>query len=430
MARWRYRHAFCLYAAMSKINIPIAGNAERHDDRPARVLVVEDSTFERKRLVHLIKGFGHQALEAEDGRQALALLRKQAVDIVVSDWSMPNICGLTLCAELKRQIFYGQPYFIMLTGKTQPGDLVRGMEEGADDFIAKPAATDEIRVRIESGLRMLGLRRQLEMQNRQIQRALLNERENLRRIKQDVDAAARMQSTYLPDQLKLAALDYSYTYRAGDGVSGDALGLHALSDTHVGFYVLDVCGHGIASGMHAMSIARRMTPMMKQESLLFGENECILPPDRVVSRLNDIYSKTESPEYLVTLAYGVLDLSTGHGELCLAGHPKALVTDEDEECRLLGQANLPIGVKAGTAFRSTPFRLPLNGSLMLYSDGLVERNSEVASRAKNEAIVMSAFSQLHDLPARSIKQKMDKWLNKNAPDDDVSVLILKRVTDE
>lgn len=123
--------------------------------REVKVLVVEDSRVERMRLQAVLQSMGLAVIAAENAAEALRFLKKHPVDIVLSDWRMPGVNGLDLCQRLAADHDLGRPYFIMLTGQSAGADLIAAMDSGADDFIAKPAWREELRVRLQAGIRSL-----------------------------------------------------------------------------------------------------------------------------------------------------------------------------------------------------------------------------------------------------------------------------------
>ena len=72
-------------------------------------------------------------------------------DLVVCDWSMPELDGVELCREIRVRGLPQYVYFILLTGKTDPAHLVEGIEAGADDFLSKPVHKAVLLARIEAG---------------------------------------------------------------------------------------------------------------------------------------------------------------------------------------------------------------------------------------------------------------------------------------
>src|SRR5688572_2602230 len=100
-----------------------------------KVLVAEDDAPMRKLLATQLSWWGYEPIEAADGSKALALLEEHDPPIVISDWMMPELDGVTLVRALREREAAGYVYTILLTAKTEMDDLVEAMEAGADDFL-------------------------------------------------------------------------------------------------------------------------------------------------------------------------------------------------------------------------------------------------------------------------------------------------------
>ncbi len=94
------------------------------------VLIVEDSLVYRRLLSRMLTQWGYIVSEAENGVAALAILENQPVSLVISDWEMPEMNGLTLCREVRRRQFGHYVYLILLTARENPGDLTQGFAAG------------------------------------------------------------------------------------------------------------------------------------------------------------------------------------------------------------------------------------------------------------------------------------------------------------
>ncbi|MER7028948.1 MULTISPECIES: response regulator transcription factor [Streptomyces] len=120
-------------------------------ERPATVLIAEDDPGVRSTLDQLLRFEGYQVLLAPDGLQALDLLARHRPDLAVVDVVMPGMDGLALCRTLRR---HGDRLpVLVLTARHQIGDRVAGLDAGADDYLAKPFATEELLARIRALLR-------------------------------------------------------------------------------------------------------------------------------------------------------------------------------------------------------------------------------------------------------------------------------------
>jgi len=121
-----------------------------------QILIVDDELVSRKKMDMLVQGLGYETIIAEDGVEAWNTWKKERTRMVITDWIMPNMDGLELCRKIRQAEGSLYTYLIMVTVKDQTEDMVRGMEAGADDFIAKPFVKEELAVRIRAGERILG----------------------------------------------------------------------------------------------------------------------------------------------------------------------------------------------------------------------------------------------------------------------------------
>lgn len=117
----------------------------------ARILVVEDDSAVRDALERALSFEGYTIETATDGAVALSSLRDQPADLVVLDVMMPHVDGIETCRRIRAS---GDTVpILMLTAKTAVGDRVEGLDAGADDYMAKPFALDELLARIRALLR-------------------------------------------------------------------------------------------------------------------------------------------------------------------------------------------------------------------------------------------------------------------------------------
>jgi DNA-binding response OmpR family regulator len=117
-----------------------------------RILVVEDEASLREGIVDLLAGDGHAVIAAGDGVAGLEAGLREAFDVVVLDLMLPRLDGMEVCRRL-RAARPGLP-ILMLTARGSEDDKVRGLTEGADDYVTKPFSARELLARV----RVLGRR--------------------------------------------------------------------------------------------------------------------------------------------------------------------------------------------------------------------------------------------------------------------------------
>ncbi|MBL7258710.1 response regulator transcription factor [Paractinoplanes lichenicola] len=120
-----------------------------------RVLVVDDDAAVRDSLARTLRFEGYQADTAADGMQALDQVRTAAPDLMILDVSMPVLDGLQTCRLLRAE-GVALPV-LMLTARDSVGDRVAGLDAGADDYLVKPFALQELLARVRAMLRRSAL---------------------------------------------------------------------------------------------------------------------------------------------------------------------------------------------------------------------------------------------------------------------------------
>lgn len=142
-----------------------------------KILIVDDEPIFRKALVSTLTYWGYDVVTAENGVEALDILKQpDAPSVALVDWVMPEMTGIELCEKVKHQNGAGKfVYLILLTGKNDRKDIITGLDSGADDYIVKPFENEELKSRIAVGLRTVDYERKLSSYAKEME-ALAEER--------------------------------------------------------------------------------------------------------------------------------------------------------------------------------------------------------------------------------------------------------------
>ena len=113
------------------------------------ILIIEDSPTQSAQLRHILESNGYRVISAGNGREALALIPGQKPSLIISDVIMPEIDGYELCRRIKEREDCRDIPVILLTSLSDPHDVIRGLECGADNFITKPCDGEHLLSRVE-----------------------------------------------------------------------------------------------------------------------------------------------------------------------------------------------------------------------------------------------------------------------------------------
>ena len=122
--------------------------------KPA-ILVVEDEAALVTLIRYNLEAEGFEVLDAPDGEEALLVLAERNVDLVLLDWMLPHLSGIEVCRQIRRKPETRNLPVIMLTARGEEGDRIRGLNAGADDYLAKPFSYKELIARIHAVLRRI-----------------------------------------------------------------------------------------------------------------------------------------------------------------------------------------------------------------------------------------------------------------------------------
>ena len=344
---------------------------------PKSVLVVDDSKLQRRLLTRYLSGWGFHVSEAASGGEAMEMCRKMLPDIVVSDWMMPGMNGLDFCREFREMPNDAYGYFILLTSKSEQKEITEGFEAGADDFVVKPVDPNVLRARISAGERILNMQRELSQKNRLISETLAELSAAYDSIDRDLMQAKKIQQSLVPETFReYDGADVSLLLKPCGHVGGDLVGMFSPCPDQVGFYNIDVSGHGITSAMMTARLGGYLSPKYFDQNAGVdsrrGEPYGLRDPCDVAATLNDRLLADRGIEEYFTMAYGTADLRTGRVKMVQAGHPHPLLIRKNGDLEYVGPGGVPIGLLPGINVDQFEVQLEPGDSLLFYSDGFTE----------------------------------------------------------
>lgn len=137
-----------------------------------RALIADDDRVGTTILSRALARWQFDVSVAHDGESAWRLIRSVAPPLAVVDWMMPALDGPGLCRRIRQDAATAHMYVILLTSRDSRTDLVAGLESGADDYLVKPFDLDELKARVQVGVRVITLQERLADRVAQLEAAV------------------------------------------------------------------------------------------------------------------------------------------------------------------------------------------------------------------------------------------------------------------
>jgi len=397
---------------------------QRHDipEGHGEILIVEDSLTQSLKLRHVLERHEYHVLPvARDGNEALKSLAIHRPTLVITDINMPEMDGYELCRRIKDDPKLNDLPVILLTSLSDPRDILRGLECGADNFIVKPYDEEFLLSRIQYVLANLELRRQsdgkqateiyfaghkyqltterihsidlllstyetavyknleLSRAKEQLEQQAVQLREKNAEMEADLDMARELQTAFLPRHYPVfpatasperSALHFCHRYFTSTELGGDFFDILTLSDTLAGVLICDVMGHGVRAAL-VTAIVRGLVEELRSDAA---------DPGRFLTEMNrslcSILYQTTTPLF-ATAFYVVVDADRGTMRWANAGHPAPFhvrrAAGTVERLQHTGVKPGPaLGLMNTATYTTSEGLLTAGDLIMLFTDGLYE----------------------------------------------------------
>ncbi|KIC18242.1 chemotaxis protein CheY [Leisingera sp. ANG1] len=357
-----------------------------------RVLVVDDSRLQRRILVASLKKWGFEVVEADSGEAAMEICQADPPDLILSDWMMPGMNGLEFCRAFRARATEDYAYFILLTSKSEKNEVAEGLDAGADDFLTKPVSSDELRARISAGERILRMQRELYEKNRIVSETLGELQRVYDAIDKDLIQARKIQESLVPELSKdFGSSTVSLLLKPCGHIGGDLVGMFSPGVNRIGFYSIDVSGHGITSAMMTARLGGYLSSNYFDQNVgmekRFNRFYALRQPEEVASLLNArLIADTGIEEYF-TMAYCIADLRSGVVKMVQAGHPHPLLLRKNGELEFIGKGGVPVGLVPDIGYSQEEFTMERGDRLLLFSDGFTEARLENGAMLEPEGLL-------------------------------------------
>lgn len=385
----------------------------------AALLVVDDNEDNRYTLARRLKREGYvNVATANDGRQAMEILRERHVDLMLLDIMMPEMDGYQVLERIKADEALRDIPVIMISALEEIESVIRCVELGAEDYLPKPFNATLLRARVGASLEKKWLRDEV--------------RSSLARLEKELGAARALQLGMLPAAGPVLSPSKPFQVQGfmdpAREVGGDLYDFFYAPDGTFCFLIGDVSGKGAGAAMF-MARTRSLARMAVVE-LLPRLEPSHRTPAHIAEALNRELAQDNRQRMFVTLFLGFLDARSGELTYINAGHPLPCIVRADGQIqRLDGKPQAPVAVRASTHYENHSARLEPGDALFAYTDGVIEAagpGGELYALTRLEAQLRRSAGDAPSGILEAVRSDVEGFVAGAEKADDVTMLAVRR----
>lgn len=258
------------------------------------------------------------------------------------------------------------------------------------------------------------------------------------RTKRELDAAAKVQRSLLPETLlDIPGIRFTWRFHPSAELAGDVLNIFRLGGDHVGVYVLDVSGHGVAAALTSVTISRLLAPILGRSFVFADEGlharaGAPAAPIELVRKLNAYFPFDPRTAQFFTLIYGLIDTRSRKFRYVAAGHPPPILSRHEEPPRVLDTSGPPVGIFPEPSYSEYVVHLKPGDRVWLYTDGIFEAEN-AGQHEFGFGRLLRSLAATRELPvedsAESLLNQVRAWSASPSPQDDMSLLAFEITPD-
>lgn len=375
-----------------------------------KILIVDDDPINLQVLINNLSLQNYAVTQASNGEEALAIIEQGLKpDIILLDVMMPKMTGYQVTQKLRESFTSTELPIILLTARTQVQDIVTGLNLGANDYLCKPVAKDELLARLRTQINMCRLLA-----------------ENLR-LSAEIEVTRKLQQMILPKESELrevAGLEIAGFMEPADEVGGDYYDvLQHNGSVKIG--IGDVTGHGLESSMLMLMAQTAVRTLMESKQT---------DPVQFLDVLNrTLYGNIQRIDSSKNMTLALLDYA--NGVIKLSGqHEEIIVVRCGGELERIDTMDLgfPIGLDEEIAqfVAQQVVHLYPGDVVVLYTDGITEaydinRNRYGLDRLC-EIVRCNCEKSAQEIK-QAVIQDVWKYIGTQKVFDDVTLVVLKQI---
>jgi serine phosphatase RsbU (regulator of sigma subunit) len=385
---------------------------------PDQLLVVDDNKINRMLLMRSLEAQGHGVHAAQDGCEALEILKSKHIDLVLLDIEMPQMNGYQVLSTMKQDTQLRHIPVIMVTAVDEIESAIRCIEMGAEDYLPKPFNPVLLRARIGASLEKKHLRDKEQLY--------------LKSLERELEIGREIQAGFLPKNLPQAqGWEIAASLKSAREVAGDFYDAFYLEpEQKICIVIADVCDKGVGAALF-MTLFRSLLRFTIGVTDAFGERSSAARLKYAVTLTNSYIAETHGDTGMfATIFIGLLDPATGILTYINAGHESPLVIDINGACTPLKKTGPAVGVFPAVEFAVRDIQLNPGELFFGFTDGAPDALSPAGAsfgRARLTSLLHSHTTT--DQLLAEINDRLSEHISDAQQFDDVTLIAVRRLAE-
>lgn len=385
-----------------------------------KILIVDDEPFNVDYVEQELQDAGYQTIAAENGQQALEMIRGDNPDLVLLDIMMPVMDGFEVLSRLQEKAETRDIPVIVISASNDLKSVVRGIQLGAEDYLPKPFEPALLKARISSSLEKKHLR--------DLQKLYLKS------LERELEIGREIQKGFLPRELpRVEGWEVAAYFKAAREVAGDYYDAFQLPDGNLICVVGDVCGKGVGAALY-MTLFRSLIRATSRMDYLYQteggqENKNAVRLLHVISFTNNYVAETHGHTSMFSTVFiGILDLVNSRLTYINCGNEPALLVGSENVISELWPTGPIVGVIPNAEFSTREVLMGENDMLFAYTDGVTDalNISERAFGRERLVALLKGERITCDALLKKIEGRLQEHMGEAVQFDDITALALKK----